>query len=182
MALNEASDTLESQIEALENLQSGEPINPESIASNNPSEQGSSEFANSPAEDTDSNDFPFSSSTPFANPEVSEVLAQTLDSLDQAIFENENPFTGAQGEVAEATSSSEIAQGEQTASENPPGEFSGETNEFPGEPIPGTGPGTGGSGQQSTMATPLEAMAFALQSLQLATEAHAQAMAQQRTK
>ena len=105
MALNEASDTLESQIEALENLQSGEPINPESIASNNPSEQGSSEFANSPAEDTDSNDFPFSSSTPFANPEVSEVLAQTLDSLDQAIFENENPFTEAQGEVAEATSS-----------------------------------------------------------------------------
>ena len=67
------------------------------------------------------------------------MLAQTLDSLDQAIFENENPFTESQGEVAEATSSSEIAQGEQTGSENPPGEFSGETNELPGEPIPGTG-------------------------------------------
>lgn len=182
MALNEASDTLESQVEALENLQSGEPINPESISSNNPSEQGSSEFANLPAEDTDSTDFPFSSSTPFTNAEVSEVLAQTLDSLDQAIFENENPFTESQGEVAEATSSSEMAQGEQTGSENTPGEFSGEPNELPGEPIPGTGPGTGGSGQQSAMATPIEAMAFALQSLQLATEAHAQAMAQQRSK
>ena len=74
-----------------------------------------------------------------------------------------------------------MAQGEQTGSENTPDEFSGEPNELPGEPIPGTGPGTGGSGQQSVMAS-IEAMAFALQSLQLATEAHAQAMAQQRSK
>ena len=31
-----------------------------------------------------------------------------------------------------------MAQGEQTGDENTPGEFSGEPNELPGEPIPGT--------------------------------------------
>ena len=40
----------------------------------------------------------------------------------------------------------------------------------------------GGNGTEAIMATAGEAMAFALQSLQLATEAHAQTMAQQRTK
>ena len=41
----------------------------------------------------DSKTNPFENSSPFSDPEVSEVLAQTLDALDQAIFGAENPFS-----------------------------------------------------------------------------------------
>ena len=190
MALNEVGDALENQIEALENLQSGDIPDLDSFTSDNSigesslPEQGSNAFPPTPSEDSDFSESPFSSSTPFSDPEVSEVLAQTLDSLDQAIFENTNPYAEPQEGLTETPSSSGFGQGEQPGSEAQPGESYSEpsSDEFSGEPLPGTGQGNGGNGQGMAALSASDAMALALQSLQLASDAHAQTMAQQRTK
>ena len=80
MALNEIGQALEKQINALENLPSGENTSPSKFMENQGTNQDESK--------TD----PFENSSPFSDPEVSEVLAQTLDALDQAIFGAENSF------------------------------------------------------------------------------------------
>ena len=80
MALNGIGQALEKQINALENLPSGENTSPIKFMENQGTNQDESK--------TD----PFENSSPFSDPEVSEVLAQTLDALDQAIFGAENSF------------------------------------------------------------------------------------------
>lgn len=190
MALNEVGDALENQIEALENLQSGDIPDTDSFASDNSigesslPAQDSNAFPSTPSEDTDFSESPISSSTPFSDPEVSEVLAQTLDSLDQAIFENINPYAEPQEGLTETPSISEFGQGEQPESEAQLGESFSEptTDAFSGEPLPRTGQGNGQNGQGMAAVSANEAIALALQSLQLANQAHAQTMAQQRTK
>jgi hypothetical protein len=184
MALNEVANALENQLEALENLQSGENINPFPDATESKLEefQTGQSTAESPENFASAEDA-FDSSTPFSDQEVSQVLAQTLDTLDQAIFSTENPFN----EPANSFPSESPPSGEplQSASMEPttPGEpQSSET--FPSEsvePIPGNGPGSG-EGSMALTPSAIQAIAQALQSLQLASEAHAQSMAQQRTK
>jgi hypothetical protein len=184
MALNEVANALENQLEALENLQSGENINPfpDTTESKLEEFQTGQSTAESPENFASAEDA-FDSSTPFSDQEVSQVLAQTLDTLDQAIFSTENPFN----EPANSFPSESPPSGEplQSASMEPttPGEpQSSET--FPSEsvkPIPGNGPRSGAGSMASTPSAN-QAIAQALQSLQLASEAHAQSMAQQRTK
>jgi hypothetical protein len=93
MALNEVANALENQLEALENLQSGENINPfpDTTESKLEEFQTGQSTAESPENFASAEDA-FDSSTPFSDQEVSQVLAQTLDTLDQAIFSTENPF------------------------------------------------------------------------------------------
>ncbi len=187
-ALNEASDTLEDQIEALENLHSGESSIPEFQSAKNSSavdssvEQGSIDLSILSADETDFSENAFSSVSPFSNPEVNEALAQTLDSLDKAIFGNDNPFTEPIDAPSEPPSSQESAKGEPSVDEAPVYQPIGNPNETSSEPVPGNGPGNGGSGAEATLASPDMAMDFALQSLRLATQSYAQAMVQQRTK
>ena len=184
MALNEVANALENQLEALENLQSGENINPYPDTTESKLEefQAGQSTAESP-ENFASAEEAFDSSTPFSDPEVSEVLAQTLDTLDQAIFSTENPFTEAadsfpnesppSGEPLQSVSMEPTTLGDPQSSET----FQSES----GKPIPGNGPGFGAGSMASTPSAN-QAIAQALQSLQLASEAHAQSMAQQRTK
>jgi len=193
MSLNEVGDSLEQQLDALEQLQSGEPLNSNNLTSNPDVEEkssfdnSSSDPANPTTEESGYSENPFPINTPFSDPEVSEVLAQTLDSLDQAIFENENPFSQTSEPTSEFENSEQVPQSEQTPNEPSGGEPTSEANlpgnssEEPGEQVPGSGPGTGGLASFSSIANPSDAMAMALQSLQLATEAHAQAMSQKRT-
>jgi len=182
MALNEVENALENQLEALENLQSGENPNPyPDTTENKPEEiQAGQSSAESP-ENFASTEDAFDSSTPFSDPEVSEVLAQTLDTLDQAIFSTENPFNEpADSFPSESTPSGEPLQSASTEPTTPGEPLSSETfPSEPGEPMPGNGPGSGAGSQASTPSN--QAIAQALQSLQLASEAHAQSMAQQRT-
>ena len=193
ISLNEVGDSLEHQLDALEQLQSGEPLNSNNLNSNPNIEEessfdsSSSKSTNPTTEESGYSENPFQINTPFSDPEVSEVLAQTLDSLDQAIFENENPFSQTPEPTSEFENSGQVPQSEQTPNVPSGGEPTGEANlpgdssEELGEQIPGSGPGTGGPTSFSSIANPSDAMAMALQSLQLATEAHAQAMSQKRT-
>ena len=192
ISLNEVGDSLEQQLDALEQLQSGEPLNSNNLNSNPNIEEESSfdssisESTNPTTEESGYSENPFQINTPFSDPEVSEVLAQTLDSLDQAIFENENPFSQTPEPTSEFENSGQVPQSEQTPNEPSGGEPTGEANlpgdssEEPGEQIPGSGPALVDL-RFSSIANPSDAMAMALQSLQLATEAHAQAMSQKRT-
>ena len=128
----------------------------------------------------------FESSTSFSDPEVSQVLAQALDSLDQALFSEENPFSDftatesipsnedqGTGELAEA------GKPESTSPDEP-----GYADAIPAETeerIPGYGLGTGGSGLLSSSGNVNNTLTQVLQALQQATDAHAQAMSQQRS-
>ena len=183
MALNEVENALENQLEALENLQSGENPNPYPDTTENKPEEIQSEqsSAESPENFTSTEDA-FDNSTPFSDPEVSAVLAQTLDTLDQAIFSTENPFSEpADSFPSESTPSGEPLQSASTEPTTPGEPLSSQTfPSEPGEPIPGNGPGSGAGSLASTPSVN-QAIAQALQSLQLASEAHAQSMAQQRT-
>ena len=58
---------------------------------------------------------PFENSSPFSNPEVSEVLAQTLDALDQAIFGAENSFLETSLKPSLETRGSSGSSGEERA-------------------------------------------------------------------
>ena len=183
MALNEVENALENQLEALENLQSGENPNqfPDTTENKMEDFQAGQSSAESP-ENFASTEDAFDNSTPFSDPEVSEVLAQTLDTLDQAIFSTENPFNEpADSFPSESTPSGEPLQSASTEPTTPGEPLSSETfPSEPGEPIPGNGPGSGAGSLASTPSVN-QAIAQALQSLQLASEAHAQSMAQQRT-
>ena len=145
-------------------------------------EQGSIDLSILSAEEPDFSENALSSVSPFSNPEVNEALAQTLDSLDKAIFGNDNPFTEPADAPSEPPSSQESAQGQPSADEAPAYQPIGNPNETPSEPVSGNGPGNGGSGEEATLASPDKAMDFALESLRLATESYAQAIIQQRTK
>ena len=184
MALNDVGNSLEQQIEALENLQSGESEGtPPSISE--PKEQttgGIEPFPSTENLSADGNSF--DNSTPFSDPEVSEVLAQTLDDLDEALFASENPFSDAAEPIAgEMPGNGEPSQA--PSSEKSPSNESSDLESFasePSEPMPGSGPGSGGTGPLAGVSSANDAIAQALQSLQMATEAHAQAMSQQRSK
>jgi hypothetical protein len=184
MALNEVENALENQLEALENLQSGENPNPyPDTTENKPEEIQAGQSSTESPENFASTEDAFDSSTPFSDPEVSKVLAQTLDTLDQAIFSTENPFnepansfpteSPPSGEPIQSASMEPTTPGEPQSSETFPSE--------PGEPISGNRPGPGAGSMASTPSAN-QAIAQALQSLQLASDAHAQSMAQQRTK
>ena len=167
MALNEVGQTLEKQLDALENLPSGESTNP------------SKSMENPVADQEDSKTDPFENSSPFSDPEVSEVLAQTLDALDQAIFGAENPFSETAPHTSPETPESSGSSGEEIADPIPP-----PNSEISKEAIDKQkqgGSGTGGSGSYSSYSNPL-AMEQALQALRMATESHAQSMSQKRSQ
>ena len=79
-------DALEQQLDALEDLQSGDPQNSEHLF--DAQDLGNAQTSEPPASSQELNEMAssFESSTPFSDPEVSQVLAQALDSLDQALF------------------------------------------------------------------------------------------------
>ena len=108
------------------------------------------------------------------------VLSQPVGKIEPS--EWKNPFSEPadsfpseskpSGEPLQSASMEPTTLGEPQSSETFPSE--------PGEPIPGNGPGSGAGSLASTPSAN-QAIAQALQSLQLASEAHAQSMAQQRT-
>ena len=186
IALNEVGDALEQQLDALEYLQSGDPQNSEHLFDEQ--DLDNAQTSEPPASSQELNEMAssFESNTPFSDPEVSQVLAQALDSLDQALFSEENPFSdftatesipsnGDQGtgELAEA------GKPESTSPDEP-----GYADAIPAETeerTPGYGLGTGGSGLLSSSGNANNTLTQALQALQQATEAHAQAISQQRS-
>jgi hypothetical protein len=184
IALNDASNSFEEQLEALENIQAGEPQRiDQSLSETEGKEIPPVEFPIPSSEDSPSTTSLHESSTPFSDPEVSEVLAQALDSLDEAVFGAANPFAEpTENFMPEALSNNESGQAGQS-SEDPINEFSdpASTSDDPGEPKAGNGPGAGGAGTLTSMTQANHAIAQALQSLQHATQAHAQTMAQQRS-
>ena len=167
MALNEVGQALEKQLDALENLPSGESTSP------------SKSMENPGANQEDSKTDPFENSSPFSDPEVSEVLAQTLDALDQAIFGAENPFSETAPQPSPEARESSGSSGEEMADPIPPPN-SKTSKEAIDEQKKG-GSGTGGNGAYSSYSNPL-AMEQALQALRMATESHAQSMSQKRSQ
>jgi hypothetical protein len=183
VALNEVQDALENQLVTLENLQSGEISTPSSFTTGNEMEENpAGQNSEDSPESFSSTEDAFDNSTTFSDPEVSEVLAQTLDTLDQALFSTENPFAeSADSFPSESTSSGEPIKSAFTEPSTPGESQSSESfPSAPGELIPGNGPGSG-AGSMTSMSSANQAIAKALQSLQLASEAQAQSMAQQRT-
>ena len=184
IALNDVGDSLEKQLKALEILQSGETENSDPIFEENTSGNGQSSELQPTNEELNGIDSALESTSPFANAEVSQVLAQALDSLDQALFSENNPFSDAtddnppiEGQRATKPSQSEtpepISNNQPNYAESTPGE--------PDEPIPGYGQGIGGSGLFSSPTNFNNQFSQALQALQHATEVQAQAMSQQRS-
>ena len=167
MALNEVGQALEKQLDALENLPSGESTSP------------SKSMENPGANQEDSKTDPFENSSPFSDPEVSEVLAQTLDSLDQAIFGAENPFSETAAQPSPETRESSGSSGEEMADPIPP--LNPKTSKEAIDEQKKGGSGTGGNGAYSSYSNPL-AMEQALQALRMATESHAQSMSQKRSQ
>lgn len=167
MALNEVGQALEKQLDALENLPSGESASP------------SKSMENPGANQEDSKTDPFENSSPFSDPEVSEVLAQTLDALDQAIFGAENPFSETAPQPSPEARESSGSSGEEMADPIPPPN-SKTSKEAIDEQKKG-GSGIGGNGAYSSYSNPL-AMEQALQALRMATESHAQSMSQKRSQ
>ena len=183
VALNEVQDALENQLDTLENLQSGESSTPSSFTAGNELEENpAGQNSEDSPESFSSTEDAFDNSTPFSDSEVSEVLAQTLDTLDQALFSTKNPFAeSADSFPSESTSSGEPIKSAFTEPSTPGESQSSESfPSAPGELIPGNGPGSG-AGSMTSMSSANQAIAKALQSLQLASEAQAQSMAQQRT-
>ncbi|MFL2912912.1 MAG: hypothetical protein ACJZ5X_05585 [Opitutales bacterium] len=167
MALNEVGQALEKQLDALENLPSGESASP------------SKSMENPGANQEDSKTDPFENSSPFSDPEVSEVLAQTLDALDQAIFGAENPFSETAPQPSPETRESSGSSGEEMADPIPP--LNSKTSKEAIDEQKKGGSGTGGNGAYSSYSNPL-AMEQALQALRMATESHAQSMSQKRSQ
>ena len=183
VALNEVQDALENHLETLEKMQSGESSTPSSFTTGNELEETlAGQSSEDSTESSSSTEDAFDNSTPFSDPEVSEILAQTLDTLDQELFSTENPFADpADSFPSESTPSGEPIQSAFTEPSTPGEPQNSET--FPSDPrelIPGNGPGSG-AGSMTSMSSANQAIAEALQSLQLASEAQAQSMAQQRT-
>ena len=167
MALNGIGQALEKQINALENLPSGENTSPSKFMENQGTNQDESK--------TD----PFENSSPFSDPEVSEVLAQTLDALDQAIFGAENSFLETSLKPSPETLGSSGSSGEERADPiSPPN--SKISNEAIDDQKQG-GYGAGGNQSYSSYSNPL-AIEQALQALRMATESHAQSMSQKRSQ
>jgi hypothetical protein len=167
MALNEVGQALEKQLDALENLPSGESASP------------SKSMENPGANQEDSKTDPFENSSPFSDPEVSEVLAQTLDALDQAIFGAENPFSETAPQPSPETRESSGSSGKEMAVPIPP--LNSKTSKEAIDEQKKGGSGTGGNGAYSSYSNPL-AMEQALQALRMATESHAQSMSQKRSQ
>ena len=126
---------------------------------------------------------PSSGEAPLTSPETAQALAQTLDSLDQALNPSTNPF-GQESAPSEGgqPSDSSLAQAAQSAQQGQPSE--GQPGEGPpGEGPPGEGPpgqGQPSQGQPSTSAEAAQALAQAAQALAQATQAQSSAMAQSR--
>ncbi|MBT3636055.1 MAG: hypothetical protein HN531_03880 [Opitutae bacterium] len=123
---------------------------------------------------------PSSGEAPLTNPETAQALAQTLDSLDQALNAESNPF-GQEAVPSEGgtPSDSPLSEAAQSAQQGQPGEGQ------PGEGPPGQGqPGQGQPSQQesgqSSQAAQAQALAEAAQALAQATMAQASSMAQSR--
>jgi hypothetical protein len=167
MALNEVGQALEKQLDALENLPSGESASP------------SKSMENPGANQEDSKTDPFENSSPFSDPEVSEVLAQALDALDQAIFGAENPFSETAPQPSPETRESSGSSGKEMAVPIPP--LNSKTSKEAIDEQKKGGSGTGGNGAYSSYSNPL-AMEQALQALRMATESHAQSMSQKRSQ
>lgn len=114
----------------------------------------------------------------FSDPEVSQVLAQVLDGLDQAVFASANPFSDPTKIFStESFSSPMKVQADEST------EISDSKTNLPATDQPKSGNDSGGgSGALATASSQGNyENASALQSLQQATQAHAQAMAQQRS-
>ncbi|MEC8355187.1 MAG: hypothetical protein VXZ37_01085 [Verrucomicrobiota bacterium] len=167
MALNKVGQALEKQLDALENLTSGTSTSPSKSMENPGANQG------------DSKTNPFENSSPFSDPEVSEVLAQTLDALDQAIFGAENPFSETASQTRPANQESSGLSGEEMAAPIPP--LNSKTSKEAIDQQKQGGSGTTGNGSYSSYSNPL-AMEQALQALRMATESHAQSMSQKRSQ
>ena len=167
MALNEVGQALEKQLDALENLPSGESTTP------------SKSMENRGANQEDSKTDPFENSSPFSDPEVSEVLAQTLDALDQAIFGAENPFSENAPHPSLETTESSGSSGQEIADQRPPPNSKISKEAFDKQKQGGSN--TGGNGFYSSYSNP-PTMEQALQALRMATESHAQSMSQKRSQ
>ena len=183
VALNEVQDAIENHLETLEKMQSGESSTPSSFTTDNELEETlAGQSSEDSTESFSSTENAFDNSTPFSDPEVSEVLAQTLDTLDQELFSTENPFADrADSFPSESTPSGEPIQSA-FSTPSTPGEPQNPKT-FPselGKLISRSGPGSGAVSMTS-MSSANQAIAEALQSLQFASEAQAQSMAQQRT-
>ena len=123
---------------------------------------------------------PSSGEAPLTNPETAQALAQTLDSLDQALNAESNPFgqeaAPSDGGVPFDAPLSEAAQ---SAQQGQPGEGQ------PGEGPPGQGPPSQGQISQeqsgpSSESAQAQALAEAAQALAQATMVQASSMAQSR--
>ena len=182
MALNEVENALENQLEALENLQSGENPNqfPDTTENTLEEAQARQSSAESP-ENFASTEDAFDNSTPSRTLKSAKfwhkllILSIKLYSPRKILLMNPQiPFPVNQYLVASYSN--------QLLRNRPlPGNPSSETfPSEPGEPIPGNGPGSGAGSLASTPSAN-QAIAQALQSLQPVLEAYAKSMAQQRT-
>lgn len=172
IAINNAGNSFEEKLDVLEDFERGEMQETDKPLSNSEPEKEISPNPTTVSPDNFGNlDYEFETATNFSDPEVSEVLAQTLDALDEAIFASENS-------VSDSYLSPKHGQPEQSTETTEP-----ETNRGkPGKPKPGNGSGAGNGGPLTSMNHSDQAIAQALQSLRQATQAHAQVMAQQRSQ